>query len=65
MAFVLQTFLVTRQKEEVPIWKKKRVHMLCRRDAMMFFPPPARTREFEREGQEFSNFRSFLVVVFW
>lgn len=23
MAFVLQTFLVTRQREEVPIWKKK------------------------------------------
>lgn len=65
MAFVSQTFLVTRQKEEVPIWKKKRVHMLCRRDATMFFPPRPGPASSKEEVKSFFNFRSFLVVVFW
>lgn len=58
MAFVLQTFLVTRQREEGPIWKKKRVHMLCRRDATMFFP-----REFEEEVRSFFIFGLFGCCV--
>lgn len=60
---VLQTFLVTRQKEEVPIWKKKRVHMLCRRDAMMFFPPGPDPRGRKRRSGVFFIFGLFGCCV--
>lgn len=65
MAFVLQTFLVTRQREEVPTWKKKRVHMLCRRDATMFFPPrpgPASSKEEVRSFLIFGLFGCCVLV---
>lgn len=65
MAFVLQTFLVTRQEGGGTYLEKKRVHMLCRRDAMMFFPPPGPDPRVRKRRSGVFQFSVFLVVVFW